>query len=205
MFLRCRKRPKDGKEHLYWSVVENRRPPRRARRALPRGTQRSAGGFVAQERRILRSAGRRSPPSGALPRRACPGRHRCRRAARRAGASLGDVVARAPAVGSVLAGLRAVAAAGPGHLLGRASARQPQRHALGPGAADPGALPAHRSRIGMAAAPALVRPRRTGRAAARTQAGPLRPPRASLARPVRREVRGAALRPGQQLLRERSA
>jgi len=25
MFLRCRKRLKDGKEHLYWSVVENRR------------------------------------------------------------------------------------------------------------------------------------------------------------------------------------
>ena len=25
MFLRCSKRLKDGKEHLYWSVVENRR------------------------------------------------------------------------------------------------------------------------------------------------------------------------------------
>jgi len=25
MFLRCSKRHKDGKEHLYWSVVENRR------------------------------------------------------------------------------------------------------------------------------------------------------------------------------------
>ncbi len=25
MFLRCCKRRKDGKEHLYWSVVENRR------------------------------------------------------------------------------------------------------------------------------------------------------------------------------------
>jgi hypothetical protein len=25
MFLRCKKRRKDGKEHLYWSVVENRR------------------------------------------------------------------------------------------------------------------------------------------------------------------------------------
>ena len=25
MFLRCSKRRKDGKEHLYWSVVENRR------------------------------------------------------------------------------------------------------------------------------------------------------------------------------------
>jgi len=27
MFLRCSKRLKDGKEHLYWSVVENRRCP----------------------------------------------------------------------------------------------------------------------------------------------------------------------------------
>ena len=25
MFLRCKKRRKDGKDHLYWSVVENRR------------------------------------------------------------------------------------------------------------------------------------------------------------------------------------
>lgn len=25
MFLRCCKRIKDGKEHLYWSIVENRR------------------------------------------------------------------------------------------------------------------------------------------------------------------------------------
>ncbi len=25
MFLRCKRRHKDGKEHLYWSVVENRR------------------------------------------------------------------------------------------------------------------------------------------------------------------------------------
>ena len=25
MFLRCKKRRKDGKEHLYWSIVENRR------------------------------------------------------------------------------------------------------------------------------------------------------------------------------------
>ena len=25
MFLRCSKQRKDGKEHLYWSVVENRR------------------------------------------------------------------------------------------------------------------------------------------------------------------------------------
>lgn len=25
MFLRCNKRQKDGKEHLYWNVVENRR------------------------------------------------------------------------------------------------------------------------------------------------------------------------------------
>jgi hypothetical protein len=25
MFLRCKKRCKDGKEHLYWSIVENRR------------------------------------------------------------------------------------------------------------------------------------------------------------------------------------
>ena len=25
MFLRCKKRRKDGKEHRYWSVVENRR------------------------------------------------------------------------------------------------------------------------------------------------------------------------------------
>ena len=25
MFLRCKKRRKDGKEHLYWSVVDNRR------------------------------------------------------------------------------------------------------------------------------------------------------------------------------------
>lgn len=29
MFLRCSKRRKDGKEHLYWSVVENRRLPDR--------------------------------------------------------------------------------------------------------------------------------------------------------------------------------
>ena len=25
MFLRCHKRKKDGKEHRYWSIVENRR------------------------------------------------------------------------------------------------------------------------------------------------------------------------------------
>ena len=25
MFLRCKKRLKDGKEHHYWSIVENRR------------------------------------------------------------------------------------------------------------------------------------------------------------------------------------
>ena len=35
MFVRCKKRFKDGKEHRYWSVVENVRVTRRARGAAP--------------------------------------------------------------------------------------------------------------------------------------------------------------------------
>ena len=36
MFVRCKKRFKDGKEHRYWSVVENVPQPRRPRGAAPR-------------------------------------------------------------------------------------------------------------------------------------------------------------------------
>src|SRR5437016_9772623 len=132
MFLRCSKRFKDGKPHHYWSIVENKRV---------------AGGKIVQ-RHVLylgeindsqREGWRKSievfedgeprPRTVALfpEERIAPTSDQSIVRLRLEALALH----RPPAVGRVLAGLRALRAARAGSLLGGAAAAQPQGHALG--------------------------------------------------------------------------
>ena len=131
MFLRASKRFKDGKPHHYWSIVENKRVAggkvvqrhvlylgeindgqregwRKSIEVFEDGAPRprTVALFPEEEHRALGRREHRAPPT------------------RRAGP------APAPAVGRVLAGLRALRAARAGSLLGGAAAAQPQGHAL---------------------------------------------------------------------------
>ena len=84
MFLRCSKRRKDGKEHLYWSVVENRRLNDQRvvqRHVLYLGELgRRAGILLAQDRRTLWPRRGRAAPSRPVSRGARQGRRVSRRA-----------------------------------------------------------------------------------------------------------------------------
>src|SRR3984893_12671698 len=144
VFLRHTKRKKDGKEHRYWSIVENRRVGggRVVQRAaaVPGRDQRFAGTGLAQVDR--RPRGR---SGGAAPPVAVPGRPLRGGAARRRGRpaeACRAAVVPAAAVGRVLAGGEPVARTGARPVLGRAARPEPQGDALAPGAVALGDLPA---------------------------------------------------------------
>src|ERR1700724_2513707 len=97
MFLRCKVRRKDGKQHRYWSVVENTRVG---------GGRRAAADTIAVSGRPCRGA--------------AGGRFDCPRQA------VGVAAAPAAAMGRVLAGAAAVARAAAGSVLVQAAGVEPQ-------------------------------------------------------------------------------
>ena len=166
--LRARER-KDGKEHHYWSLVENRRVDG-GRKVVQRHVL-YLGEINSQQQAAWRKtieifeAGSASPapwpcfPKTVLPhwrmtRSSASGWTNWNCAVRGNGAPAGW-----PAISMQKLGL--------GRFLGRAPAAQPQRHALGSCAANAGRLPADRSGQRMASAPGMVREQRDGRFAGR--------------------------------------
>src|SRR5438874_3423912 len=167
MFLRCKVRRKDGKQHRYWSVVENTRV---------------AGGRVVQ-RHVLylgeindtqELAWRRSiavlEDGAGLPRTLslfpedrCEGTAGGRLDRRRQ--TIGIASAPAAAVGRVLAGTDAVARAAARSVLVEAAGSEPQRDALGSGVVRAGRLPSAGAGQRMAPASRVVSARRAGRSA----------------------------------------
>src|SRR5271166_7034822 len=166
MFLRKTPRKKDGKTHDYWSVVENKRVAGGRvvqRHVLYLGEINSSQ--AAEWRRAIGSrCGHWTPAdNGAVPRGSL-----CRRRVRHIGRSaspVGHAALSAAAVGRLLAGGAVVAGVAAGHLLGRSPAAEPQRHAMGPGPAGIGLVPADRAGQRVEAAPRLVRQERHGRPA----------------------------------------
>src|SRR5437763_12548072 len=119
MFLRCKVRRKDGKQHRYWSVVENTRTARgrvgAAACPVPGRDQRHAGVGVAAVDRGAR--GRRYATADAV---AVSGRSRRRSAGGRLNRprqAVALAVAPATAVGRVLAGVDAMARTAAGSVL----------------------------------------------------------------------------------------
>ena len=225
MFLRSKTRKKDGKEHRYWSVVENRRVADGRvvqRQVLYLGeindAQRAAW---CRSIAVFDEDARRRDAAGPVPGGPRgPGVGLC------GGPGQAERTAAAPpaAVGGLLAGVRAVGPAAAGHLLAAATAAQPQGHALAECPQDAGGLPSDRPRQRVAPAPPVVRPQRHGRPARRglchrpephplslsgpsggAQAGAVLLPAGALAHPLRCPLRGPALRSDQHLFRVRSA
>ena len=226
MFLRSKTRKKDGKEHRYWSVVENRRV------ADGRVVQRHVL-YLGEINDAQRAAWCRSievfdedrgasaqmalfPEDRLAPELACAVVQ----------VKLSGLQLRRPRQwGACWLACELWDQLRTGRLLAAAPAAQPQRHPLAQRAQDPGRLSPDRSGQRMASAPGLVRPQRHGRSARR---GRFRlAPQDTLYRcldqlvehkqalfshlqrtlggPLRRALRRAALRPDQHLLRVRSA
>src|SRR5271166_4739871 len=144
MFLRHTKRKKDGKEHRYWSIVENRRVGggRVVQRPLLYLGEISDSQELAWRKSI---AVLEEGSGGAAPPVAVPGRPLRGGAARRRGRpaeACRAAVVPAAAVGRVLAGGEPVARTGARPVLGRAARPEPQGDALAPGAVALGDLPA---------------------------------------------------------------
>jgi len=146
MFLRFTTRKKNGKEHRYYSLVENRRV------SSGRVVQRPVlylGEINDSQKEAWRKTieifeeGKTSLADCRLIPRG-PDRSGGRRG-HRAHSSQPTIVASAAPMGSLLAGQPNLGAVGVGPVLGRAVAAQSQRHALGLGAADPGLLPLDRT------------------------------------------------------------
>src|SRR5215472_11493614 len=133
MFLRHTKRKKDGKEHRYWSIVENRRV---------------GAGRVVQ--RPLLYLGEINDSQELAWRKSI--------AVFEEGAA-----APAAAVGRVLVGAESVARTGARPVLGRAARPEPQGDTLAPGAAAVGNLPAAGAGERVAPASPMVRAQRDGR------------------------------------------
>src|SRR3984893_7618928 len=130
MFLRHTKRKKDGKEHRYWSIVENRWV---------------GGGRVVQRPLLYLGEINDSQELAWRKSIAVPGRPLRGGAARRRGRpaeACRAAVVPAAAVGRVLAGGEPVARTGARPVLGRAARPEPQGDALAPGAVALGDLPA---------------------------------------------------------------
>src|SRR5260370_8931151 len=165
MFLRCKVRRKDGKQHRYWSVVENTRVAggrvvQRHVLYLGEINDHAAIGVAAVDRGF--GGWRRATPdavavSGGSLRRTAGGRlDRPRHA-------VGIAAAPAAAVGRVLAGSAAVARAAAGPVLVEAAGVEPQGDALGSGPVRAGRLPSAGAGQRMAAAPRVVSTQRSGR------------------------------------------
>ena len=158
MFVRCKMRRKDGKEHRYWSVVENVRV--RGGRVVQRqvlylgeinDSQRAAWcrsiavlDETASARQLALFPADRGRPGAGLRGGADPGH--------------GRAGARSPPMGRMLAGADRVGSAGVGPVLGTALAAEPAGDAVAGRVEGAGLLPAHRSGERLAAAPALVCP-----------------------------------------------
>jgi hypothetical protein len=153
MFLRATIRKKDGKEHRYWSLVENKRVS--GGRVLQRHVLYLSEIYSSQELAWRKSIevfedGADRPRSLALfPEDRCEGRLPDASIVR---LKLTQVRLSRPAMGCMLVGCEAVGRAAARSFLGRTIAGEPQGHTLGPGAAGSGGVPADRSGFGMAAA-----------------------------------------------------
>ena len=144
MFVRCKKRHKDGKEHRYWSVVENVRV--RGGRVVQRqvlylgeinDSQRAAWcrtievleGKLSSRQMALFPQGREAPELDCEVVRV----------------QVQDVEVHEPRQwGSVLAGSLSVGPCGAGPVLGAAIACEPTRHAMAGHPEGAGLLPSHR-------------------------------------------------------------
>src|SRR5215469_10863400 len=142
MFLRCKVRRKDGKQHRYWSVVENTRVASGGvgqRHVLYLGEinirRNWRGGGRSRFWRWRRAAADPVAVSGRSRRGAAGGRLDRRRQ------TVGIASAPTAAVGRVLAGTDAVARAAARSVLVEAAGSEPQRDAVGSGAVRAGRLP----------------------------------------------------------------
>ena len=139
MYLKCHRRVKDGKEHRYYSLVENRRVSSGRvvqRPVLYLGEINDSQQEAWRKTIEIFEEGKPRPRTVALFPEDRIGpvadadivRHSSQR----------TIAASAAPMGSLLAGLPTLGAVGVGSVLGGAVAAQSQRHALGLGAADPG-------------------------------------------------------------------
>src|SRR5262244_3921366 len=139
MFLRCKVRRKDGKQHRYWSVVENTRVAggRMVQRHVLRD-QRFAGIGVAAVDRGFGGWRRAAADTVAVSGRPCRGAADGCFGRRRQ--TVGIASASATAVGRVLAGTDAVARTAARSVVVEAAGSEPQRDVLGSGAVRAGRL-----------------------------------------------------------------
>ena len=156
MFLRSTIRRKDGKEHRYWSVVENRRVAGGRvvqRHVLYLGEINSSQELAWRKSIEVLEEGAVRPRTLALfPEDRCEGVLPDASIVR---LKLSQLRLERPRQwGACWLALAAVAGAAARSVLGRAAQRQPQGHALGPGAVRAGGLPADRAGLGVAAASA---------------------------------------------------
>src|SRR3954452_13921920 len=168
MFLRCKVRRKDGKQHRYWSVVENTRTARgrvvqrhvlylgeindtqelawrRSIEVLEEGATQPRTLLLFPEDRCASAGGRLNRPRQAV----------------------AVAVAPATAVARVLAGFDAMARTAAGSVLVEAAGVESQRNALGSGSVRAGCLSLAGAGQRMAAAPRVVSAQCLGRSAGR--------------------------------------
>ena len=167
MFLRCKVRKKNGKEHRSWSIVENRRVAGGRvvqRHVLYLGEindsqqlawRKSVEMFPEEEPRRAPTTAALFPEDGGG---ACVAKEKIVRL------RLGELkLVPSPTVGGLLAGAAPVAGVGVGPVLGATLASQPQRHTLGSGAGGADVLPAAFAGQRMAFASGVVFAQRAGR------------------------------------------
>src|SRR5271168_4665586 len=186
MFLRCKVRRRDGKQHRYWSVVENTRV------AGARVVQRHVL-YLGEINDTQELAWRRSIEvleEGALqprtlslfPETAAP---ECWRTPRSSTSSCHSCsCARPTAVGRMLVRAAAVARAGARSVLVEAVGRKPQRDAVGSGPVRAGCLSLAGAGQPMAAAPRVVSAQCPGRSAGRGRRAGRNPQAVPLSRPA---------------------
>src|SRR5881392_1082743 len=169
MFLRCKVRRKDGKQHRYWSVVENTRTARGRvvqRHVLYLGeiNDTQGGGVAALDRG---ARGRRYATADAV---AVSGRSLRRSAGGRLDRprqAVAVAIAPATTMGRVLAGVDAMARTAAGSVLVEAAGVESQRNALGSGPVRSGCLSLAGAGQRMAPAPRVVSTQCPGRSAGR--------------------------------------
>src|SRR5690242_10708904 len=169
MFLRCKVRRKDGKQHRYWSVVENTRTARGRvvqRHVLYLGEINDTQELAWRRSIEVLEDGATQPRTLSLfPEDRCAGVL--------ADASIVHVklvavaVAPATAVGRVLAGVNAMARTAAGSVLVEAAGVESQRNALGSGPVRAGRLSLAGAGQRVATAPRLVSAQCPGRSAGR--------------------------------------
>src|SRR5690242_1971614 len=184
MFLRCKVRRKDGKQHRYWSVVEN------TRTARGRVVQRHVL-YLGEINDTQELAWRRSIEvleDGATQPRTLSLFPEDRFAGALADASIVQAVAvavaPAAAMGRMLAGAAAVARAAARSVLVEAAGVEPQRNALGSGPVRAGCLSLAGAGQRMAAAPRVVPAQCLGRSAGRGRRAGRDPQAVPLSRPA---------------------